>query len=159
MFHAWSHLNKQGGEKLNLILERKKSGETGIYGELCSEDGKFVAKTLEHAYINSSEVQSDTSEKPILWEGKVPIGTYRCVRGQHRLHSSAIAFETFMVTKVPDHEGILFHIGNYNKDSEGCILLGLTYIPDGIGRSADAFRNFMELQRGCGEFFLEVKNA
>lgn len=130
---------------MNLVLKRTKKDLTGIYGDLYTEDGKFIAKTLEHAYL------ADGGVVP-----KVPHGDFRCVRGNHQLHSG-LKFETFMVTGVPNHQGILFHVGNYNRDSEGCILLGLVDIPDGIGKSGDAFRQFMELQKDRQEFFLKVE--
>jgi hypothetical protein len=40
-------------------------------------------------------------------------------------------FVTFEVQNVPGHTDILFHWGNWNKDSAGCILLG-----DGIAQSS-----------------------
>lgn len=137
---------------MNLVLLRTAFKPDGIYGEIESEDGKKLFFTLEHAYKTASVEVTGEDE----WEAKIPKGTFRCVRGNHQLHNG-IPFDTFMVTGIPNHDGILFHVGNYDRDSEGCILIGKQPIPDGIGKSGEAFREFMELQRGRTEFFLEVK--
>lgn len=100
---------------MNLILRRNKFQEDGIFGELLDDKFNFLCVTLEHAYP-----QEDGTFEP-----KLPPGEYTCVRGKnHRLESAKETFETFEVMDVPGHTGILFHIGNYNKNSAGCILLG-----------------------------------
>ena len=142
---------------MNLTLTRKARKETGIFGELHTEDGKFVAFTLEHSYFQSQPSMSANGGVIQSWEAKIPLGTYRCLLGDHQLHSGS-KFKTFMVTGVPNHSGILFHIGNYNRDSEGCILLGLQEIPEGVGRSGDAFKQFIALQGDRTEFFLNVES-
>jgi hypothetical protein len=145
---------------MDLVLRRKTKSGIGIFGELLTLDGKLIAHTLEHAYHLMTTTSVDQETKTVSatssWEAKVPDGVFRCVRGMHQLHHGK-PFETFMVTGVPNHSGILFHIGNYNRDSEGCILVGLTSIPDGIGNSGDAFKALMELQRGRADFFLTVE--
>lgn len=141
---------------MDLVLRRKTKKETGIYGELSTTDGKFVAKTLEHAYKNLNNREADQAGVAPPFVAIIPHGTFRCARGNHALHDG-LRFETFMVTKVPGHTGILFHIGNYNRDSEGCILLGLEEIPEGVGKSGDAFKHFIELQKGVNEFYLTVE--
>lgn len=132
---------------MDLTLIRKEYREDGIFSSLIAESGGKIADTLEHSY----------DKKP-----KLPTGEYRCVRGKHRLHSMTQDFETFEITGVPDHSGILFHIGNSNKDSDGCVLLGATTIisPNGsqvIVKSKVTFQIFMELQKDINEFQLTVR--
>jgi hypothetical protein len=146
---------------MDLVLHRTAFKATGIYGEIEAKDTqKKLFFTLEHSYPVATVTDVNINEKTVTaettgWEAKIPKGTYTCVRGQHQLHHG-LPFETFMVTGVPGHEGILFHVGNYNRDSEGCILIGKEPIPDGVGKSGDAFREFIELQRGCDSFVLGV---
>lgn len=130
---------------MDLKLVTTDSVKSGIFGMLYSvESPKPVFHTLEHAY----ETTLGTYEPKLL------PGNYLCIRGQHRLHSGPI--ETFEITGVPNHNGILFHYGNYNTDSDGCVLVGIDRIGDMITDSRDAFASFMKLQDGINEFNLVV---
>lgn len=135
---------------MNLTLERKQYRADGIYGELQSPDGSWFAVTLEHAY------QNDAGFLP-----KIPDGKYLCARGFHRLPGMTADFETFEITGVSGHSGLLFHCGNFNHDSSGCVLVGRHVILRGDGRqmisqSREGFDSFMTMQRGVTGFELEV---
>jgi len=132
---------------MNLRLLRNKAVLYGIFGVLLDENAKEVAVTLEHAY-------SDGTGGFIP---RVPAGEYTCVRGQHRLDGMTNTFETFEITGVPGHTNILFHKGNYNTDSAGCVLLGSELGPRCILESAMAFGHFLDLQAGCDSFQLTVQ--
>lgn len=123
----------------------------GIFGNLHDESGAIVAITLEHSYAvpNSN-----------IFDSKLQPGLYQCVRGIHRLHDN-VPFETFEIEGVVGHDNILFHVGNYNKDSEGCVLLGqakaLTPNKDYmITGSKYTFNKFMESLIGIDKFTLTV---
>lgn len=126
---------------MNLHLIRKEFRLYGIFGELRDDQNNLVAVTLEHSY----------EDKP-----KLPSGNYSCVRGMHQL-SNKPPFETFEITGVPGHTGILFHKGNSNNDSEGCVLLGSSLGTGCILDSKIAFDNFLELQSGKQTFSLVVE--
>lgn len=134
---------------MDLTLRHKSSDQFGIFGILEDEGGHAIAVTLEHAYASATG-----------FNGKIPPGRYKCVRGPHRLHSMTSDFETFEVTGVVGHDNILFHWGNYNKDSDGCILLGDRKADVGgsemITNSKVTFAKFMELQKGLSSFELRV---
>lgn len=137
---------------MNLILTHKRFQEDGIFGELAAESGALLAVTLEHSYDNQPKLQP---------------GTYICVRGMHRLHGMASDFETFEITGVVGHTNILFHWGNWNSDSEGCVLLGEKIQPSinhanstlMITNSKVIFAMLMALQVGVNSFSLEVTQA
>lgn len=135
---------------MDLVLNRSMCGPSGSFSYLEDESGNQVAVVAEHAYQ-----QTDT-----YWSPKVGDGKYLCQRGTHQL-SVGLPFETFEVTQVPGHTGILFHKGNLPEvDSEGCLLLGtafgeLTGLEAVLG-SAEAFEKFMELQNGVDQFWLTV---
>lgn len=134
---------------MDLQLVRGTFEESGVFGSLMSLDGRQkFAVTLEHAY----PIVGNTP--PFL--PKLSPGFYTCMRGMHRLHGMDKSFETFEVTGVPGHSGILFHVGNYNADSEGCILLGSSRQGAMISDSKTAFQNFMKLQEGEDSFYLRV---
>lgn len=65
-------------------------------------------------------------------------------------------FTTFEVTNVPGHTGILFHWGNSEGDSSGCILLGEYRTGSMVFKSKKAFEHFMTKLIGINEFELEI---
>ena len=132
---------------MNLKLIRSKFELYGIEGELFDDKGLHVCFTLEHAYQ-----QPDGSYLP-----KLPVGFYLCQRGQHRLNGMTNSFETFEITAVPGHTNILFHKGNYNNDSEGCVVLGKAIGTGCILESALAFGAFLQLEEGIDSFTLSVQ--
>lgn len=137
---------------MKLTLKRAEFRKDGIFGDLfCDETGDHLASTLEHSYPKGDD-----------FAPKLPDGVYACERGPHRLKADADPFETFEIKGVPGHWGILFHVGNYNRDSQGCVLIGT-----GIGWTAKkekmivgsklAFDRFMKRLEGHQSFTLTVK--
>jgi len=49
----------------------------------------------------------------------IPEGIYKCVK-----YPSKKFGNTFLISEVPEREGILIHCGNIVKDTHGCILIG-----------------------------------
>ena len=137
---------------MTFTLRRLESRKDGIFGELLDEEGDEIAVTLEHAYENG-----DGS-----YFAKIPAGQYSCKRGLHQLLHMVSPFETFQVCDVPGHNDILFHVGNRNDDSEGCVLLGTetTQIGDAqiITGSKLAFQRFMKLLAAVNRFDLVVQD-
>lgn len=137
---------------MNLRLKRTSFTELGIFGMLLDEEANLVAYTLEHAYSRDGNGSAP-------WVPKVAPGTYQCQR-----HApNRLPYETFEVMGVPDFQGqkvtgILLHVGNFNRDSEGCILVGLDVSPDGraIERSIAAFQKLMGMQKGVDSFTLSI---
>jgi hypothetical protein len=134
---------EQGEKRMDLLLVRREYLDCGIFGEI--DCGSLYFFTLEHSY----------DKKPI-----VPAGTYKCTR----FDSPKFGYQTFMLNDVPGHDHILIHIGNYNHDSEGCILIGLALGRTGKGgvmltSSKQAFAHFMALQEGVDEFTLTIEDT
>lgn len=123
----------------------------GVFSELYNGADLFCS-TLEHAYQNE-----------VAWIPKIPRGaTYTCKRGMHNLvtYNKGLPFETFEVTGVAGHTGILFHPGNFNRDSSGCILVGKELkqgVEWWITHSKDQFASFMKTLEGIDEFSLRVE--
>ncbi len=128
---------------MNLKLRRYSFTPDGIFGNLFDENEEMIATTLEHSY---------TGNVP-----KVVAGTYVCKR-----HApNRLPYETFEIMNVPDFvghpvTGILLHIGNFNADSVGCVLLGMSAGDKMITGSRMAFEKFMKLQEGLESFQLVI---
>lgn len=98
----------------------------------------------------------------------IPTGSYRCRRGVFPRMG-----ETFEVTGVPGRTAILFHAGNTEADTEGCILLGQRFgcltVPDedapdhpgtvtwAVAESRRAVSWFRGLTKDVTEFPLAVR--
>ncbi|MFK7922055.1 MAG: DUF5675 family protein [Bacteroidia bacterium] len=87
-------------------------------------DGEFVAYTLE----------DEKRETKVKHETCIPAGKYklslRTVGGFHNRYTNARDFKSFhigmlWVREVPQFEFILIHVGNTDKDTSGCLLVGL----------------------------------
>lgn len=136
---------------MKATLQRADLSYDGIFGFFTfAGDYSPFMDTLEHAYA-----QPDGSYAP-----KVAAGTYTCVRGMHVLHNG-VPFETFEITGVTGHKGILFHPGNFNRDSEGCVLCGQGKVTQANGEemltgSKVEFAAFMKRLLGADSFTLEV---
>lgn len=119
----------------------------GIFSTLWRDDLQFCV-TLEHAFPDGDS-----------YLPKLPRGaTYQCVRGMHQLEHGG-PFITFEITGVPGHSGILFHVGNFNRDSNGCVLLGAQIVQADswwIDQSLLTYNTFLHLTEGVDSFELEV---
>ncbi len=127
---------------MKLKLQTLSIEEDGCFSELLKEDGTRLCYTVERTFENLAVI--------------IPNGTFRClkswfVRG---------AYSTFEITGVKGHDRLLFHTGNRELDSIGCILVGNTIGTlnghKAVLYSCAAFKKFKELTEGRDEFELEV---
>ncbi len=113
------------------------------------DKGIPFALTLENTWINNIRNHSC-----------IPIGKYKCKR-----HTSPKHGKTFRIMDVPNRgeiEGILFHKGNLDDDTRGCILIGEQFESlngePAILRSGKGFAEFMERNKDIDEFGLIIRN-
>ncbi len=88
---------------------------------------------------------------------KIPPGHFTCPRTLFHRGGS----ETYDVP-VPGHSRLLFHKGNVENDSEGCILVAKSFgmfggVP-GVAASRIGFNEFIAQTNGASEIALEVEN-
>ena len=140
---------------MNCTLQRNAYGPDGIFGILTSDDDQSqIAVTLEHAFVTPDGHLTE-------YLPKLSAGVYTCVKYNSPRHGIV-----WMLNNVPGATYIEIHSGNFNKDSDGCILLGRRVISDPdepdqnmITSSGNSFNKFMDLQRNVESFQLTVKDA
>jgi hypothetical protein len=90
--------------------------DDGTFGTL-SLDGVPFAVTLENPWINNQPFVSC-----------IPAGTYRAKRcrssAEYDYRDSPKYGNTFVIENVENRSKILFHWGNLEKHTQGCILVG-----------------------------------
>jgi hypothetical protein len=120
--------------------------EDGTFGVLFDENTPFCL-TLEREWKDNRRGESC-----------IPLGIYSC----SRIISPKFG-NTFKVRNVEGRSHILFHKGNLEDDSHGCILLGEEYgrYKDKIAilSSGRAFNEFWGRLKGLMNFELEVKDG
>ena len=135
----------------DLTLVRSTISEKGAFGQLIMGPHQWF--TCERTFQKPPSTD---------WTTKIPEGTFKCVRGVHRLAFSK-PFVTFEVVGIKGHSGLLFHWGNTIKDSQGCVLLGNSrgtlYGLPAVMNSKEAFGHFMRLLESKEELELEVRNG
>lgn len=104
---------------MKILVKRYKSTDNFTISDV-SIDGVFYCKGLEDEY----------RENKLLHETRIPEGTYkvtlRTFGGHHERYSKKFPFHKGMlwVKDVPKFKDILIHIGNTDKDTSGCLLVG-----------------------------------
>jgi hypothetical protein len=97
---------------MNLILNRIFKQHNATIGEVFLRDNygkqKATFVSLELPFLNNERTISC-----------IPPGIYNC-----KPRTSKKFSKHFIVENVPNRNTILIHVGNYPKDTTGCILLG-----------------------------------
>lgn len=88
----------------------------------------------------------------------IPVGNYLCIRTQSPKFGN-----TFEVKHVENRNHILFHKGNTEEDTKGCILLGESFgylgSKQAILSSGRAFQEFLLKLRCIDRFLLKIENV
>lgn len=145
-------IDRRKNDDVQWLLRTTAYRPDGVFSELYNGSDLFCV-TCEHAYQNDA-----------AWVPKIPRGaTYTCKRGMHNLvtYNKGQPFETFEIIGIAGHTGLLFHPGNFNRDSNGCVLVGKELrqqLPEWwVTNSRDMFADFMKALEGVDEFSLRVE--
>ncbi len=88
----------------------------------------------------------------------IPVGIYTC----KRIDSPKFG-DTFQVLRVPDRSDILFHKGNIEDDSHGCIIIGEQYHnykgKVSLKASREGYAEFHRILNPDDWFELEITDA
>ena len=132
---------------INLLLIRDTFSKDSTIGELFINGERFC-DTLENPWLDN---QRNISCIP---EGEYP------VRLRLARESATREYLHLLVQDVPNRDYILFHRGNFPKDTSGCILLGQGTQQDVVNNSTLAMDLVMKeiLNLGGTNINLIIKN-
>ena len=132
---------------VNLLIIRDEFTDKSTIGKLFL-NGEMFCDTLELPYINN--------ERRISC---IPAGEYK-VRLRTARESSTRDYLHLLVQDVPARSYILVHIGNFPKDTKGCILVGQSRKQDRVNNSTLAMDLLMKeiVNLGGTNINLIIKN-
>jgi hypothetical protein len=110
------------------ILVRRGESKDFTPGEMFM-DGEFFCYTCEDP-VRKKKIKGITA---------IPSGVYRVILSWSNRFQKTLP----LLIDVPNFEGVRFHAGNTAADTEGCILVGLTKTPTGVGDSRKAMALLM----------------
>ena len=145
-----------------MFIELYRYGQTDSHtGGMLSVDGVFECFTLEDP-IRAAKIPGETAIPPGHYQIKLRNegGMVKRYKDKYKWHDGMLWLQD-----VPDFEWVYIHIGNYVRDTEGCILVGENPVDSianpMIGSSTGAYVNlYKEIIRvlDSGEdVWIEVK--
>jgi hypothetical protein len=154
---------------MEVTVARNERTETETFGRMFV-DGTYVCDTLEDKDRGLKKIMTLGTLLKLKVKGQtaIPVGRYEVVtnvQSPKLKDKPAYQFINGMVpriTDVPAYDGVLIHIGNTEKDTEGCILVGTksdAAVLD-IVNSTEAFHKLIAIlqQRKEGEqIFITVE--
>ena len=116
-------------------------------------DGKYFCDTLEDTDRGLRQDMALATIKRIKQPGvtAIPMGTYKVDMNTISPKYSTRAAYQFCQGKlprlqnVPGYEGILIHIGNTDRDTEGCILVGENKVKGQVINSTETFKKLYSI--------------
>lgn len=126
---------------MKLLLKRQLLNDKYTLGELFIDDKHFCYSVEDKDRdINKDGDLDDKGEEKVYGETAIPKGTYKVII------SMSNRFKKLMpeVLNVKGFAGIRIHAGNTSLDSHGCIIVGTTRTPNGVGLSKECFTRLME---------------
>ncbi len=141
---------------MNLLLQRTTKTAQSTEGKLFV-DNAFQCYTLEPVYREQLNVP--VSAWKVFGSTAIPVGTY-AVEVTYFYRDQ---YYTPLLDNVPGFDGIRIHVGNFPKDTEGCILVGDSIGQDEVLNSKvtfDALFAKIQAARNNGEpIQIQIQNA
>lgn len=124
---------------MKIVIKRIAKKSTYTIGKMYI-DNKYFCDTLEDKDrgLKDSMSVNDILRIKVKGETCIPSGTYKV----DYTYSPRFKKKMPLVCNVKGFEGIRFHTGNTDKDSEGCILVGLNKIKGKLIDSRITYHQF-----------------
>ena len=118
---------------MKLTLKRIYTCSTYTIGHLYA-DGEYLCDTLEDCDrgLTDKMTVEEISKKKVYGQTAIPKGNYEIDMdtaspsfGRKEPYKTLCKGKVPRLKKVKGYSGVLIHVGNYPKDTLGCILVGL----------------------------------
>lgn len=146
-------------------LRRVARRDTYTIGRLYI-DGKYICDTLEDKDrgLTQDDEIADIKATKVKGQTAIPMGTYR-IRldvvsprfGNQPFYKSVCGGCVPRLECVPGFDGVLIHVGNTAKDTEGCILVGENKVVGKVVNSKEAFKRVWEALKGDERIYITIK--
>ncbi|EAH4769814.1 hypothetical protein EYX25_02465 [Campylobacter coli] len=149
---------------MKVTINRRYTGKTCVIGKFKVLDDE--EKILFECFSLEEDKEGLESGKDLrIPEGKYNLKRHSPSRFENTLRSITKKDDTMINVyndDVPSSRAILIHWGNTDKDTQGCILLGLTKDNnnESVGQSRQACKEFYDLMHGKNleDIKLEITN-
>lgn len=138
---------------MELRIDRKYKGIDYVISNLYV-DGKKFGYVLEDTdrRLRQEMQEATIRREKIYGKTAIPYGRYKITLSvksprfsEQKFYKEVCGGYLPRLEKVPGFDGVLIHVGNYPKDTEGCLLVGLEKGNDMILKSKSAFKKLYPL--------------
>lgn len=136
---------------MEITLKRIARKDAYTIGKLYI-NGVYICDTIEDAdrlYWGKSKIKGQTA---------IPCGRYEITQnvfssrfGNRKFYKDLCEGFLPRLLNVPQFDGVLIHCGNTDKDTDGCIIVGLNKV---VGKVVDSQKTFTKLMK---DYFLPAK--
>lgn len=150
---------------MELKLRRIARKETYTIGRLYI-DGEYFCDTIEDKDRGLAQDRPLATNIALKKAGvtAIPVGRYQVTLSVKSPRFSLKKQYAFCggylprLLKVPAFDGVLIHIGNTSKDSEGCILVGQNKVVGQVINSTETFKKLYErLKKANGQIWITIQ--
>ncbi|EAH7236554.1 hypothetical protein FVJ76_00640 [Campylobacter jejuni] len=150
---------------MKITINRRYTGKTCVIGKfkVLDDDDKILFECFS---LEEDKEGLESGKDLRIPEGNYNLKRHSPSRFENTLRSITKKDDDTMINvyndDVPSSRAILIHWGNTDKDTEGCILLGLTKDNnnESVGQSRQACKEFYDLMHGKNleDIKLEITN-
>lgn len=148
---------------MKLILERNWSKETYTIGKLYyidedTQSKRYICDTLEDTDRRLTDDMTIEAIKKlkVYAETAIPSGTYQITLNtispkysKRKYYKDLCGGKVPRLLNVKGYDGVLIHIGNTNKDTAGCILVGENKVKGRVINSTKAFEKLYKILKSA----------
>ena len=142
---------------MKLTLKRIYTCSTYTIGHLYA-DGEYLCDTLEDCDrgLTDKMTVEEISKKKVYGQTAIPKGNYEIDMdkaspslGRKEPYKTLCKGKVPRLKKVKGYSGVLIHVGNYPKDTLGCILVGLNKAKGQVLQSRVTFEKVYKVLAGA----------